>query len=146
MQLTEYMNLYEYQRSRSSIDLRHFHTSFTEKPLGRLKPNLMWILHWMGELKFVQLDQVTWPRRPPCPYMVKTWKILLLWNQKADDLESFYAASGTWVLPSLFKWWLWVDLDVFYGKVKLCPLCFCMRRRLNNGFFTNCCSLWCQSW
>ena len=27
----------------------------------------------------------------------------LLWNQKADDLESWYAASGTQVLPSLFK-------------------------------------------
>ena len=47
-----------------------------------------------------------------------TMPIYLLWNQKADDLESWYAASGTWVLPSLFKWWLWVDLDLFYGKVK----------------------------
>ena len=27
-----------------------------------------------------------------------------LWNQKADDhLETWYAASGPWVLPSLFK-------------------------------------------
>ena len=32
-------------------------------------------------------------------------KILLLWNQKADDLESLSAASGTRVLPNLFKWW-----------------------------------------
>ena len=30
-------------------------------------------------------------------------KNLLLWNQKADDLESSYAASGTRVLPNLFK-------------------------------------------
>ena len=29
--------------------------------------------------------------------MVKTWKILLLWNQKADDLESLYAALDTQV-------------------------------------------------
>ena len=28
---------------------------------------------------------------------------LLLRNQKADDLESWYAASGARVLPSLFK-------------------------------------------
>ena len=27
----------------------------------------------------------------------------LLWNQKADDLESWYAALGIGVLPSLFK-------------------------------------------
>ena len=30
-------------------------------------------------------------------------KNLLLQNQKADDLESWYVASGISVLPSLFK-------------------------------------------
>ena len=24
------------------------------------------------------------------------------------------------------QWWPWVDLDLFYGKVKFGPLCFCM--------------------
>ena len=33
--------------------------------------------------------------------MVKTLKNLLLRNQKADDLETWYAASGARVLPSL---------------------------------------------
>ena len=64
----------------------------------------------------------------PCPYMVKTFKNLLR-NQKADDLETWYEASGALVLPSLFKWWPWVDLDLFYGKVKFGPLCFCMGKR-----------------
>ena len=27
----------------------------------------------------------------------------LLWNQKVDDLETWYAASGAQVLPNLFK-------------------------------------------
>ena len=36
--------------------------------------NFIWSLHGMGERKFVQLVQVTWPRWPPCPYMVKTLK------------------------------------------------------------------------
>ena len=36
-------------------------------------------------------------------------------------LESWYAQ----VLASLFKC-PWVDLDLFYGKVKFGPLCFCM--------------------
>ena len=31
--------------------------------------------------------------------MVKTLKTLLLWNQKAEDLESWYGALGTQVLP-----------------------------------------------
>ena len=35
----------------------------------------MWIIHGMGEQKFVQMVQVTWPRWPPCPYMVKHYKI-----------------------------------------------------------------------
>ena len=31
---------------------------------------------------------------PPCPYMVKIFKTLL-WNRKADDLETWNAASST---------------------------------------------------
>ena len=34
--------------------------------------------------------------------VVKTKK-LLLWNQKADDLETWYASLGARVLPNLFK-------------------------------------------
>ena len=33
----------------------------------------------------------------------KTLKNLLLRNQNADDIETWYAASGARVLPSLFK-------------------------------------------
>ena len=35
-------------------------------------------------------------------YMVKALNNLL-WNKKADDLLSWYVASGARVLPSLFK-------------------------------------------
>ena len=37
------------------------------------------------------------------PIYVKNLKNLLPRNQKADDLETWYAASGARVLPSLFK-------------------------------------------
>ena len=37
------------------------------------------------------------------PISGKNLKNHLLWNQKADDLESWYAALGIWVLPSVFK-------------------------------------------
>ena len=63
--------------------------------------------------------QVTWSRLPPFPYMVKTFKNLLLQNQKSYDLETWHVALGTQALQSLYKWWPWVDLDLFYGKVKL---------------------------
>ena len=54
---------------------------------------------------------------------------LLLWKQKADDLESWYAASGIRVLPFMFKWYLWVDRDLFYGKVNFGPLCYSMGKK-----------------
>ena len=45
-------------------------------------------LLWDGGTEVAQMVLVTWPRWPPCPYMIKTWKNLLRRNQKADDLES----------------------------------------------------------
>ena len=61
-----------------------------------------------------------------CPYMVKAIKDNFLWNRKADDLETWYTALSTQVLPSLFKCCPWVDLSLFYSKVKFGPLCYCM--------------------
>ena len=146
------MNLYENQRSRPFTDLgrrsfrlKHFQTSF---PLGWLKPNFMWSLHEMEEWKWIQMVYVTLPRWPPCSYIVKAFKNLILWNQKADGLEIWYAALVPRVLPSIFKWWPWVDLylHVFYIKIKIGPFCFCMEKCLCCRFPRNCWSLWGESW
>ena len=51
---------------------QHFQTSSSLKPLGQLNSNFIWRLLRMGEPKLVQMVLVTWPRWPPCPYMVKT--------------------------------------------------------------------------
>ena len=37
-------------------------------------------------------------------YGKKTFKNILLQNQKADDLGTWYVTFGMWGLPSLFKW------------------------------------------
>ena len=51
---------------------------------------------WDGGMKIYSTDKMaTMP-------MVKTIKNLLL-NQKANELETLYAASGARVLPNLFK-------------------------------------------
>ena len=119
-QLNEYMKLYEYQRSRSFIDLGpnlsdsvflNFFSSVTTAKFHVESP-------WDGGMKAF----FTWSRWPPSPYMVKSFKNLLLWNLKADNLETWFAASHTRVLPSLFKWCLRVDLDLSYGKVKFSSL------------------------
>ena len=77
-----------------------------------------------NESSFKGLGHMT--KMAAMPIDVKIFKTLLLWNRKADDLETWYAASSARVLPSLFKLCPWVDLDLFYGKVKFGLLCFCM--------------------
>ena len=51
-------------------------------------------------------------------FMVKTLEYLLLWNQKAIGFRTWYVALGLWAQPGLHKWWIYVDLDLLYGKVK----------------------------
>ena len=97
----------------------------------------MWSLHGMEERKFIQMVQVTGHMTKLATMLIfgKNVKKLLLWNQKADDLETWYAALGTPVLPNLLKWWPWVDLDLFYHKVKFGPLCFCMGKKIKQWIF-----------
>ena len=81
--------------------------------------NFIWNFYRIGEGKFIQMVLVTWPRWPLCLCMVKTLKFLLFRNQKAKSLKfGMQHDSGAQVLPDLVKWWRWVDLDLFYGKVK----------------------------
>ena len=56
------------------------------------------------------------------PIYGKTLKNLLLRKQKVYDLETRY-------VPSSFKWWPWVDHDLFNGKVKFGTLCFYMGKK-----------------
>ena len=85
------------------LDFIIFQISFPEKPLGRLKPIFMWIL--LGEVggggaKVCSNGPGHMTNISAMPiYDGKTWKILLC-NLKGDDFESWYAASGTWVLSS----------------------------------------------
>ena len=57
---------------------------------------------WDGRTKVCSNGPARMIKMAAMSYMVKTLKNLL-WNQKADDIETWYAASGTRVLPSLFK-------------------------------------------
>ena len=96
--------VYQSLRGLSSVR-QNFQTSSLLKPQGQFNSNFIWRLLRTRERKFVQMVMVTWPRWPPRPYMVKTLYNLLLQNQKAIDLGTWYVALGMWGLPSLFKWW-----------------------------------------
>ena len=56
--------------------------------------------------------------------MVKTLNNLLLWNQKADDLETWYAASGARILPSLLNDDPGLTLTYFTARSDLVPYAF----------------------
>ena len=58
---------------------------------------------WNGGTKVCLNGPGHMPKMDAMPISGKNLKNNLLWNQKADDLESWYAALGTRVLPSLFK-------------------------------------------
>ena len=60
--------------------------------------------------------------------------------------ETWDVASGTPAHHSLFKWWPWSDLDLFYGKVIFGNLGFSIGKSENSGFFRNFCSQWPESW
>ena len=73
------------------------------------------------------------PRWPPCPYMVKTFKNLLLHNRGCLGAESLYKSLGTGDQPKLLKELSYIDVWPFYGKVKFASLCICMSPIHLNG-------------
>ena len=57
----------------------------------------------------------------------------LLQNQQADCHETWYVTLGTPANHSLFKW-PWSDLDLFFGRVKFCNLCFSVGKSIKVDF------------
>ena len=66
--------------------------------------------------------------------MVKTLKNLLLQNQKADDLESWYVASGTQVLLNFSNDDPKLTLTYFTAKSSLVPYAFVWEKGKTRGF------------
>ena len=124
------MNLYEYQMSRSTFsDFYFLETAWPIEAKFYVEPPLdAGTKLWSNDLGHMTKMAVM-------PIYGKNSKKHLLWSQQVDDLESSYAALGTRVLPSLFKWWPWDDLGLFHGKVKFGP-CFCMEKNVKQWIFS----------
>ena len=103
-----------------------FQTTSPLKPLGQCCSNFMWSLLRLGERerKIAKMVAVHWPRWLPCPYMVKTFKNLLLQNQISPEALSLHKFSGTGDLPKLLKWWSYIDIWPFYSKVNFASHAF----------------------
>ena len=114
--------------SRLYVCCQHFQTPPPLKPLGRLKLKIRVEPPYDGVMKVYTKGPGHMTKMTAVPIYDKNLKNLLR-NQKAYDLETCYVALSVRVLPSLFKWWPWVDLDLFYDKVQFGPLCFCMGKK-----------------
>ena len=120
----------------SSIRL-HFQTTSPLKLLSQFCSNFIWSLLRMGEWKIAKMVAVRWPRWPPRPYMVKTFKNLLLQNRECLGAEPLQESSGTGGLPKLLKELSYVDVWPFYGKVKFASLCIWMGKTFKNLLLQN---------
>ena len=80
-----------------------FQTTSPLEPLGQFCTNFIWSLLSLGEWKIAKMVAVHWPRWPPCPYIVKTFKNLLLQNRGRLGAESLLKSSVTGGLPKLLN-------------------------------------------
>ena len=106
--------------------VENFLISSSLKPLSQICSNFILCLLKSGERKIAKMVVVRWPRWPPCPYMVRPFKNLLLQNWGCLGAKSVHKSSGTGDLPKLLKRLSYVDIWPFYGKVKFASLCICM--------------------
>ena len=98
-QLNEYMKLYEYQRSRSFIDLGPnlsdsvFLTFFSSITTRLIEVKFHMAPPWAGGTEDCSNDIGQMTKMATIPICGKTFKPL--WNRKPNDLETWYAAWST---------------------------------------------------
>ena len=102
---------------RTSVNT--FQTISSLKPLSQFRSTFIWSLLRSWEQKIAKMVTVRWPRWPPCPYMIKTFKNLLLQTRGCLDAESLHKSSGKGDLPKLLKRWSYVIL-IFMRKGQVC--------------------------
>ena len=110
------------------------------EPLGQICSNFILSLLRLGEQKIAKMVAVHKPRWPPCPYMVKTFKNLLLQNRGCFGAESLHGSSGTEGLPKLLKFDLFTarsfaSLCIYMGKKHLKMLF----SKIEDGMWLNVC-------
>ena len=81
-----------------------------------------WRLTFYGKVKFASL----------CICMGKTFENLLLQNRACLMAESLRISLGTGGLPKMLKYWSYIDIWPFYGKVNFASLCICMGKNVQN--------------
>ena len=97
---------------------------FSTETTGPIKVKFHMELQWDGGMTVCSNGHGHMTKMATMPIYVKNLK-----KSSPELKETWYASLGARVQPSLLKWWPLVDLDLFYGKVRFGPLCFCMGKR-----------------
>ena len=84
---------------------------------------------WDGGTKVCSNGPGHMTKMAAMPIYSKNLKNLLLWNQKAYDLETWYAALGAQVLPSCSNDDPWLTLTYFTARSNLVPYAFVWEKR-----------------
>ena len=111
-----------------------FQTTSPLGPLGQFCSNFIWSLLRVGERKIAKMVAVRWPRWPPRPYMVKTFKNLLLQNRECLGAEPLQESSGTGGLPTLLKKCRTLTFDFFMARSSLLRYAFVWEKPLKIFF------------
>ena len=98
---------YRIGRPLSSV-VRTLSTSSPQKPI---KVKFHMAPPWDGGMKVCSNGPGHMTKMAAMPIYGKNLNKSSSLEPKGDDLETWYAASDARVLPSLFKWWPWVDHD-----------------------------------
>ena len=80
-----------------------FSNIFSSETTGLIEAKFHMKPPWEGETKVFSNGPGHMTKMATMPIYGKNLKKFLLWNQMADDLETWYAALGARVLTSLFK-------------------------------------------
>ena len=84
--------------------LSTFSNIFSSETIGPIEAKFHMEPPWGGRTKVSSNGPGHLTKMATMPiYVKKTFKNFLPWNQKTDDLETWYAALGARVLLSLFK-------------------------------------------
>ena len=99
-----------------------FQTTSPLKALSQFCSNFICSHLWVGKQKIAKIVAVRWPRWPPCPYMVKTFKNLLLRNALGLNLCTNH--RGREVYQSCLKNCCKLTFDLFTARSSMLPYAF----------------------
>ena len=114
-------------RTSFVVRLSTFSNIFSSEATGPIEAKLYVEVLWVGETKVPSNGYGHMTKMAAMPIYGKNLKNIFFSRTKRP--LTLNLGIQHCVLKYYQIWWSWVDLDLFYGKVKFGPLCFCMGKR-----------------